>query len=72
MNLDELRAFVAVAETGSIVAAARSLNFARATLRRRLDELEARAGLPLLYRTAQGVTLTEAGAERTPALSAMV
>lgn len=62
MNLDELRAFVAVGETGSIVAAARSLNFARATLRRRLDELEARAGVPLLYRNAQGVTLTEAGA----------
>jgi len=62
MNLDELRAFVAVTETGSILAAARSLNFARATLRRRLDELEARAGVPLLYRTAQGVTPTEAGA----------
>jgi DNA-binding transcriptional LysR family regulator len=62
MNLDELRAFVAVAETGSIVAAARSLNFARATLRRRLDELEARAGVPLLYRTAHGATPTEAGA----------
>jgi len=61
MNLDELRAFVAVGETGSIVAAARSLNFARATLRRRLDELEARAGVPLMYRTAHGVTLTEAG-----------
>lgn len=62
MNLDELRAFVAVVETGSIVAAARSLNFARATLRRRLDELEARAGVALLHRTAQGVTPTEAGA----------
>jgi DNA-binding transcriptional LysR family regulator len=62
MDLDELRAFVAAAETGSIVAAARSLNFARATLRRRLDELEARAGVPLLQRTARGVTPTEAGA----------
>ena len=61
MDLDELRAFVAAVETGSIVAAARSLNFARATLRRRLDELEARAGVPLLNRTAQGVTPTEAG-----------
>ena len=61
MDLDELRAFVAVAETGSIVAAARSLSFARATLRRRLDELEARAGVPLLHRTAQGASLTEAG-----------
>jgi len=62
MDLDELRAFVAVAETGSIVAAARSLSFARATLRRRLDELEARAGVPLLHRTAQGAIPTEAGA----------
>ncbi|KPK15084.1 MAG: LysR family transcriptional regulator [Myxococcales bacterium SG8_38] len=61
MDLDELRAFVAVVETGSIVAGARSLNFARATLRRRLDELEARAGVPLLHRTAHGVTPTEAG-----------
>ena len=34
---------------------ARSLNYARATLRRRLDELETRAGVPLLNRTAQGV-----------------
>jgi DNA-binding transcriptional LysR family regulator len=62
MDLEELRAFVAVIETGSIVAAARSLNFARATLRRRLDELEARARVPLLHRTAQGVRPTEAGA----------
>ena len=62
VDLDELRAFVAVAETGSIVAAARSLGFARATLRRRLDELEARAGVPLLHRTAHGAIPTEAGA----------
>jgi DNA-binding transcriptional LysR family regulator len=61
MDLDELRAFVAVAETGSIVAAARSLGFARATLRRRLDELEAHAGVPLLHRTAHGAFPTEAG-----------
>lgn len=62
MDLDELRAFVAVLETGSILAGARSVGFARATLRRRLDELEARAGVRLLHRTAQGVTPTEAGA----------
>jgi DNA-binding transcriptional LysR family regulator len=62
MDLEELRVFVAVVETGSIVAAARSLNFARATLRRRLDELESRAGVPLLHRTASGAVPTEAGA----------
>lgn len=62
MDLDELRAFVAVVETGSIIGAAKSLNFARATLRRRLDALEVRAHVPLLQRTRQGVMPTEAGA----------
>jgi DNA-binding transcriptional LysR family regulator len=61
MDMDELRAFVAVVETGSLVAAARSLRFARATLRRRIDELEVRAGVPLLTRSEQGVTPTAAG-----------
>jgi len=61
MDMDELRAFVAVVETGSMMAAARSLRFARATLRRRIDELEARAGVPLLTRSEQGVTPTPAG-----------
>jgi DNA-binding transcriptional LysR family regulator len=62
MNLDDLQAFVVVVERGSIVSAARSLNLARATLRRRLEALEQSAGTPLLHRTAQGVTPTEAGA----------
>jgi DNA-binding transcriptional LysR family regulator len=61
MDLDELRAFVAVVEKGSLVAAASSLRFARATLRRRIDELEARAGVRLLNRSDRGVTPTEAG-----------
>lgn len=62
MDLDELRAFVAVVEKGSLVAAAESLRFARATLRRRIDELEVRAGVRLLNRSDRGVTPTEAGA----------
>lgn len=61
MDLDELRAFITVVETGSIQSAARSLRFARATLRRRLDELAARAGVPLLRRTDGGLVPTEAG-----------
>jgi DNA-binding transcriptional LysR family regulator len=62
VDTDELRAFVAVVETGSVLAAARSLRFARATLRRRIDELEARAGVPLLIRHEQGMVPTAAGA----------
>ncbi|WP_293262739.1 LysR family transcriptional regulator [Nannocystis sp.] len=56
------RAFIAVVETGSFLSAATSLNVARATLRRRVDALEARAGVPLLERSARGVVVTEAGA----------
>lgn len=61
MDLEEFRAFIAVAETGSFLAAANNLNVARATLRRRVEALEARAGVPLLERSARGVVLTEAG-----------
>lgn len=61
MDLEEFRAFIAVVETGSFLSAATSLNLARATLRRRVDALEARAGVPLLERSARGVVVTEAG-----------
>ncbi|HVK71078.1 MAG TPA: LysR family transcriptional regulator, partial [Polyangium sp.] len=61
MDLEELRAFLAVAEAGSFLAAATTLHMPRATLRRRIDQLEARAGVPLVDRTRDGVSLTEAG-----------
>lgn len=62
MDLEELRAFLMVAETGSFLAAEQRLGMPRATLRRRVEALEARAGVALLHRTRQGVTLTPAGA----------
>jgi len=62
MDLEEFRSFLAVVETGSFLAAATNLGLARATLRRRVDALEARAGVPLLERSARGVLVTEAGA----------
>lgn len=62
MDLEELRAFLAVVETGSFLGAERSLNMPRATVRRRVDALEARAGVPLLNRTREGIAATEAGA----------
>lgn len=61
MDLEELRAFLAVAETGSLLGAATSLSVSRTTLRRRVEGLEARAGVPLLDRTQRGVVLTAAG-----------
>ena len=62
MNLDELRAFLAVAELGSMAAAAERLGLSRATLRRRVNALEARAGVDLFERDHQGARLTLAGA----------
>ncbi len=61
MDLEELRAFLAVVETGSFLGAERNLNMPRATVRRRVDSLEARAGVALLSRTRQGIAATEAG-----------
>ncbi len=61
MNLDELRAFLAVAETGSFSAAAKSLNFAREVLANQVDDLEARSGVQLLRRAADSASVTRAG-----------
>jgi DNA-binding transcriptional LysR family regulator len=61
MDLEELRAFLDVVETGSFLAAAESLGVSRTTLRRRVEALEARAGVALFKSTRQGILLTEAG-----------
>jgi DNA-binding transcriptional LysR family regulator len=61
MNLDELRAFLAVAETGSFSAAAKSLNFAREVLAHQVDDLEAKSGVKLLLRAADRASVTRAG-----------
>jgi len=61
MDLDALRAFIAVADTGSFSLAARSVDSALATLRRRVDDLEAKSGVELLKRAADGVRTTKAG-----------
>lgn len=61
MDLDELRVFVSVVERGSLAAASKSLRFPIATLRRRINELEARLGVKLLERNRQGAVPTGAG-----------
>jgi DNA-binding transcriptional LysR family regulator len=63
VNLDDLRALVAVADTGSVLGAAEALRISRATLRRRVADLEAQAGAPLLQPTRLGASLTPAGVE---------
>lgn len=61
MDLEGLRGFLAVLESGSFVSASRSLRWARATLRRRIDELEVSTGTKLLHRTGSGAVPTDAG-----------
>jgi DNA-binding transcriptional LysR family regulator len=61
MDLEELQAFMNVVRLGSFNSAAETLGMSRTTLRRRVDSLQARAGVPLLESSREGVVLTEAG-----------
>src|SRR6187402_714176 len=61
MDLDALRAFIALADTGSFSQAARSVDWALSTLKKRVDELETSNGVELLKRAADGVRMTRAG-----------
>lgn len=61
MKVHQLQALVAVADTGSIRAAARLLDLSHAAVTKSMRELEADAQLPLLMRTARGIDFTETG-----------
>ncbi|WP_051304966.1 LysR family transcriptional regulator [Chitinilyticum litopenaei] len=73
MSLDweNLRLFLAVAETGSLSAAARRLRLGQPTLSRRMAELEDSAGSALFIRQTQGCVLTPAGEALLPAARRM-
>lgn len=58
---DDIKAFVAAAQTGSFGAAARRLRTTQPTITRRIDELEVRLGARLFDRGMRGVTLTRIG-----------
>ncbi len=62
MNLRALRYFVAIADAGSVTAAAETVAVAQPALSRHLRELERDLNVQLLQRTARGVRLTQAGA----------
>jgi DNA-binding transcriptional LysR family regulator len=62
-ELDDIRSFVAVVETGGFGRAGRSLGLSKSIVSRRVSRLEADLGTRLLSRTTRGVTATEAGIE---------
>ena len=66
-----IRSFLAVAEAGSLSAAARVTGISQPTLGRHVRETEAALAVPLFARVAQGLVLTDAGQALLPAARAM-
>ena len=66
IDWNDLRYFLAVARQGSTLAAARSLSKNQSTVHRRLDELEAKLGRPLVKRHPTGYQLTPFGLSMLP------
>src|SRR4051812_32747209 len=62
LKLDGLSSLVAIAEEGSISAAARRLNLSKSVVSERLAELERGLGAPMFHRTTRKLSLTEDGA----------
>lgn len=61
MDLDSLRIFLAVADHGGLLAAARALELPKQTVSRRVATLEDEVGVPLLARERRPLALTAAG-----------
>ncbi len=59
--MTRLRVLVAVAQHGSVTAAARALNYAQPSVSHHLARLEAETGATLTQRSGRGIRLTDAG-----------
>lgn len=62
LDWSHIQAFVAVADKGSLSAAARLLGLSQPTLGRQIKQLEAELDVTLFHRQARGLALTETGA----------
>jgi DNA-binding transcriptional LysR family regulator len=61
MEFDDVRAFVSVADAGSVSLAARDLNVTQSAVTRRLQRLETSLGAAMLDRRTRPISLTAAG-----------
>ena len=61
MEIRQLRAFAAIAETRTFTAAAERVHVTQAAISMQIRQLEQEVGLPLFVRTPRRVVLTEAG-----------
>jgi DNA-binding transcriptional LysR family regulator len=66
-----MQAFLAVAETGSLSAAARQLGTSQPTLGRQVKQIEQQLGAELFRRQPRGLALTDIGAALVPPATAM-
>ncbi|GGX17864.1 LysR family transcriptional regulator [Pigmentiphaga litoralis] len=72
LTLRQLRAFTAVADTGSFTAAAATLHLTQSALSVLIREMEADLGVRLFDRHTRRVVLSEAGREFQPAVQRML
>ena len=72
LELAQWRAFLAVAERGSLIKAAEVLHTDQPALSRSLRRMERLIGAPLFDRSNKGVTLTELGRRLLPSAQALV
>ncbi|MFZ5440185.1 MAG: LysR family transcriptional regulator [Myxococcota bacterium] len=61
MDTTDIETFLALVEAGSVLRAAEALGVSRATVRRRLEALEAEVGRPVLERQGERLELTPEG-----------
>ena len=71
MDWDNLRFFLELARSGTLMSAARRLEVDHTTVARRIQALEKEVGTPLFSREAGGHRLTEAGRRLQPQVEAM-
>ncbi|MDM0112787.1 LysR family transcriptional regulator [Variovorax sp. J22R133] len=71
MDWDNLRYFLELARSGTLMSAARRLEVDHTTVARRIQSLEKEVGTPLFAREAGGHRLTEAGRRLQPQVEAM-
>ena len=72
MDIQQLRHFIAIAETGSLVRAAERCGITQSGLTRSLQALESTIELPLFERRRKGVILSEFGQELLPRARAIL